>query len=317
MTMKRVFILLLAALMLLCGCSKKPQETEPAPYYRFTDSTGAVVVLPEQPETVAVLFSSYAEIWTLAGGSVDITVRESVDRGFATSGTQLVDDGAGKTINVEQLLAAKPDLVIGSADIPAQVDACNAARDAGIPAALFRVEAFGDYLSLLKVCTNIIGDTDIYDTHGFQVAEQIVEITMKVDSLDTDYKKILFIRAGSQASATKAKDSDDHFACQILQDLGTHNIADDAPVLLDGLSLEHVLQEDPDYIFIVTMGDSAAAQEYIRDLFAQPGWKNLSAVQNNCYTFLPRALFHYKPNQRWADAYTYLAQILYPELKDE
>jgi len=317
MTMKRVFVLLLAAAMLLCGCSKKPQETEPAPFYRFTDSTGFVVALPEQPKNVAVLFSSYAEIWTLAGGSVNITVGESVDRGFAASDAKLVDDGAGKSINLEQLLAAKPDFVIGSADIPAQVDACKAARDAGIPAALFRMDTFGDYLTILKACSNIVSETDTYDTYGYQVAEQIVQLTTKVSGMETDYKKILFIRAGSQASSTKAKGSDDHFAGQILKELGAHNIADDVPVLLDGLSLEHILQEDPDYIFIVTMGDNAAAQEYIRTLFAQPGWKGLSAIENSHYSFLPRNLFHYKPNQRWAEAYTYLAQILYPELKND
>ena len=117
--MKR-FLILLAAL-LLTGCAAAPASE---PFFCFTDSTGAQVSLPAMPRKTAVLFSSHAEVWRLAGGTVDITVGESVERGFASENAVLVDGGAGKTIDTEKLLASKPDLVIGSSDIPAQVEAC-------------------------------------------------------------------------------------------------------------------------------------------------------------------------------------------------
>jgi iron complex transport system substrate-binding protein len=101
----------------------------------------------------------------------------------------------------------------------------------------------------------------------------------------------------------------------MLGELGAHNIADDAPVLLDGLSLEEIILRDPDYIFLTTMGNEAAAKAYIEELFSQDGWKELDAVKNNCYAFLPKELFHFKPNARWAEAYELLAKLLYPELK--
>ena len=78
---------------------------------------------------------------------------------------------------------------------------------------------------------------------------------------------------------------------------------------------EEILVQDPDYIFISTMGDEQAATSYMMDLFSQEGWRDLSAVQNEDYIFLPKDLFHFKPNHQWADAYRMLAQILYPELQ--
>ena len=138
---------LLTALFLLCSCSVQPISEEKQ--ISFTDSMNHLVSLDKTPETVAVLFSSYAEIWNLAGGTVSVTVGESVERGFAPAETPLVDDGAGKTIDMELLPAAQPDFVIGSADIDAQVEACGLLRQAGIPAALFRVDTFSDYLSML------------------------------------------------------------------------------------------------------------------------------------------------------------------------
>ncbi len=301
--------------LLLCGCAA-PQTVSPAAAtaYTFTDSTGAEVTLTEKPQTVAVLFSSYAEIWTLAGGTVAVTVGESVERGFAPETAVLVDAGAGKTIDHELLLAAQPELVIGSADIAAQVKACQTLSAAGIPCALFRVDTFDEYLSMLKICTDITGNADAYKTFGTAVQQQIDAVMTAVKQLDAAPKEILFIRAGSQYSATKAKRAPDNFVCTMLDELGSRNIADDAAVLLDGLSLEEILLRDPDHIFLTTMGSEDAAVQYITDLFAREGWRELQAVKNGNYTFLSRELFHFKPNARWAEAYTVLAELLYPEL---
>ena len=302
-------------LLLLCGCGAQPAaQPEAAPAITFTDSTGAVVSLPGQPETVAVLFSSYAEVWTLAGGDVSVTVGESIERGFVPEDTPLVDAGAGKTIDQELLLAAQPDFIIGSADIAAQAETCAMLADSGIPCALFRVDTFSDYLSMLKICTEITGNAEAYETCGTAVQAQIEAVKDAAAAVDGAQKEILFIRAGSQASATKAKCAPDNFVCTMLQELGSHNIAEDAPVLLDGLSLEEILLRNPDHIFLTTMGSEEAAMQYIEELFQQEGWRELNAVKTGSYTFLPKDLFHFKPNARWAEAYTVLADILYPEL---
>ena len=309
--MKRLLTGILAVLLLLCGCSAPSSE---GGYYTFTDSTGATVTLPEKPRRVAVLFSSYAEIWTLAGGTVSVTVGESIERGFVPEGTPLVDAGAGKTVDLELLLAYEPDFVIGSADIGTHKDACRAMQQAGIPAALFRVDTFAEYLNMLRICTDITENAQAYQLYGTTVAAKIDRIKEAVANATADRKQILFIRAGSRYSATKAKRAPDNFVCIMLKELGAYNIADNAPVLLDGLSLEEILSEDPDYIFLTTMGQEEAAVSYMESLFLQDGWRQLSAVQHNNYTFLQKDLFHFKPNARWAEAYQVLAELLYPEI---
>ncbi|MBQ8402788.1 MAG: ABC transporter substrate-binding protein [Clostridia bacterium] len=284
--------ILIAAVWLLCGCGIRTQDT-PA--------------VSAMPENTAVLFSSLAEIWLDAGGEIAITVGETVERGFAPEGTPLVDEGAGKTINLELLLSLEPDLVIASPDIPAQAEAAEILEDAGIPTLLCRVESFSDYLTALEAMTAITGNADAVSAG--QAMQTEIHSILQAESADGT-PEILFIRAGSTASSTKAKLAEDHFACAMLEELGCHNIAADAPILLDGLSMEEILLSDPDYIFFSLMGNAESALANVQTLLEGETWGQLTAVREGRVVILPRELFHFKPCSRWVEAYRYLADIL-------
>lgn len=307
-------VLMLAAL--LSGCTKHGDDQlvppdPPAAYASFTDSAGETIVLPEKPERVAVLFSSFAELWQLAGGTVAVTVGESVERGFVPEGTPLVDDGAGKKIDLERLLIEEPDFVICSGDIAAQAETAKTLMELDIPAAQFVIESFSDFLDVLKICTDITGDETAFERYGAAQKQEIDTILTENSFEGID---ILFIRAGSSARSVKAKTSEDHFAAEMLKELGTYNIADDSlladAVVSDTLSIEYILQEDPDYIFFTAMGDEEASRSFVQEMLQEDTWKSLTAVKAGHYTFLEKELFHFKPNGRWAEAYKTLADLL-------
>lgn len=297
----------LLAVLLICTACRQAKPDAGALKRSFQDSTGHTVEVNATLQCVAVLFSSLADIWVSAGGTVSVTVGETVERGIvATDGVTLVDSGAGKTIDTEALIAAQPDLVIVSADIPAQTEAAALLREAHIPVAELRVESFTDYLKALEICVYLCGDPIAYQAHG---VDQKTRIDAVLSQKPFHGQKILFIRAGSTARSVKAKGSADHFAASMLTELGAINIADGAPLLLDGLSMEVILAEDPDYIFFTAMGDEEASKSYITQMLTGETWQSLSAVQNGKWSYLPKELFHYKPCDRWAEAYDYLAAL--------
>ena len=304
--MKRILTILLC-LLLLTGCAPVKTAGEG---YSFTDDTGTVVTVPENPKTVAVLLSSLADLWITAGGEVDITVGETVERGFADESVILVDAGAGKTIDIEGLIGAKPDFVIYSADLAGQLECADTLRTAGIPAAGFTVETFDDYLRVLKICTDILGTPERYEQYGTELKAEIDDMIAAAQTLE-DQPDILFVRAGSSAKFTKAKTVENHFVCAMLKDLGTYNIAEKAPILLDGLSMEEILISDPDFILFTTMGDAAAGQSYMESLLSDSVWQTLTAVKAGRVYQLPKELFQYKPNARWGEAYAYLIELIY------
>ena len=261
------------------------------------------------PARVAVLFSSLCEVWQAVGGTVAITVGESVERGLVPSGTPLVDTGAGKTINTELLLAERPDLVIYSPDIPAQAEAAALCRGAGIRTLALRLDAFSDYMNAIKEAAAITGDPD-----AVAAAEAMsVQIETIKAGVPKEGKAVLFVRAGSTQSSTKAKRSTDHFAAAMLTELGCRNIADGTPLLVDTLSTEAILAADPDHIFFSMMGNEDAARANITAMLERPEWQAMRAVREGNVTLLPRELFHFKPCGRYVRAYRFLADTLYGE----
>lgn len=258
----------------------------------------------------ACLNSSIADLWTLAGGSVDISVGEAVERGFAPPDASLVDDGSGRMVNVEVLLAYLPDLVLGSVDTLSHVRLKSLMDDLDLDMLLIREDSFEDFLSVFKTLTDITSRPDLYQKYGIMQKEGIDRIIEEAASFD-DKPRVLFLRAGSAFSYVKAKRKDDHFAAAIISDLGAVNIADEYDALTESLSLEAVLSSDPDKILIVPQGDEEASRKYIEHLFSQPGWRDVRAIREGSVYYLDKELFHFKPNGRWLESYEVMKEVLY------
>ena len=253
-----------------------------------------------------MLFSSLCNVWKNAGGESFITLGESIDRGFYDEEILLVDSGAGKSINTELLISYEPDFVIYSSDVPAQKECGKLLEKAGIPSAAIRLDSFEDYLSALRIFCDITEKDENYRLYGESIRKEIEAIKSKALS-QSKQPEILFIRSGSSASSCKAKKAEDNFAAEMLRDLGCTNIADKAPLLLDGISTETVLKENPDFIFISLMGNEEAGRAFMDKTLQSDTWQDLA----DRAVYLPKELFQYKPCERWAEAYRYLYEKLY------
>ncbi len=258
----------------------------------------------------ACLNSSIADLWALAGGTVDITVGEAVERGFADEDAILVDSSSGRNINIEILISSQPDLILGSVDTVSHVRLKALLDDIGIDMILIREDCYEDFLSIFRTLTGLTGREDLYQEYGEGQKKGIEEMIKASRSPDV-LPRVLFIRAGSAFSYVKAKRADDHFAARIIEDLGAVNVADEFDALTDSLSLEAILKADPDKIIIVSQGDEEASRAYVEHLFSSPGWRDVDAIKEGRVVFLPKDLFHFKPNGRWLDAYRMMEEAIY------
>ena len=318
----------LAATMILGGCSTSQPETGGAAgapqaeagqasqvgAVTFTDDTGAEVTV-ENPQRVVACMGSFASMWELAGG----TLVGASDDAFTLSDYDLKSENVQKVgdfanPNLEAIIALEPDFVImtsgsgGRGGESSQTDLKAALEASGIPVAAFQVTTFEDYLRMLKTCTDITGRADLYEQNGEATKARIGDIVAKVPAGEAPTALVLTTYSGGtrvQASSTMTG--------AMLADLGVRNLVDENKSLLKDFSLESIIELNPDFIFVVPMGnDDAAAMKALEDqTAANPAWSTLSAVQNGNYVTLDPHLFQYKPNERWDQSYQVLYDALY------
>ncbi len=298
------FLILLFSLFLL-GCTTEEKPTSDS--ITFTDALEREVTVQKNPERVAALIGSFAEVWQLAGGTVCATAEDAwEDFGLELDAVNL---GGAHSPNLELLLSASCDLVIASASTASNVELLNVLENVGTTVAYFDVDCFEDYLAMLDICTDITGRKDLYEKNGVTVKKQIEEIKSNT-FIPESQKKILLLRASS--GAVKAKGSEGTVLGEMLKDAGLVNIADSSSGLLEELSVESIIQNEPYRIFVVTMGnDTEKAKKNIsRMLEEDPAWNTLEAVREGRLHFMDRRLFNLKPNGRWAQSYEQLFEIL-------
>lgn len=314
--MKKIASLFLAAVLFaLGGCSGKTEGGDALPnddnVIVFTDALNREVKIEKQPKRVAALIGSFADVWQLAGGEVCATADDAWDD-FGLELGDAVNLGGAHSPSVEVLLSANPDFVIASASTAPDVEMKETLEQAEITVAYFDVDSFYDYLSMLNICTDITGRKDLYEKNGTLLAEQIEAIKKEcADSGLTDKEKtVLLLRASS--GSVKAKGSEGTILGEMLADLGCINIADSDDTLLENLSVESVIRNEPYRIFVVTMGnDTEKAIDNVNAMMKEnPAWGSLSAVKENRIYYMDRKLFNIKPNAKWVESYEQLGKIL-------
>ena len=304
----KVLSLLFALCFLFTACAAPAAQVEGV---TFTDDLGRTVTV-DSTQRVAALLGSFAQIWMLAGGQVCATADDAWDDLGLDLPGDAVNLGGTKALNLELLLAARPDFILASANTRQNLEWKDTLEATGIPTAYFDVSDFDDYLRVLKLCTDITGRRDLYETHGTAVQAQIEAVLAQSRQRlsDSEPPTVLCMRAS--ASSVTVKNSLDNVLGEMLHSLGCVNIADSDENLLEQLSMEKILQADPDCIFFVQQGDDdAGTQAYIRQhLEADPAWGQLTAVKEGRVYFMDKALYNLKPNHRWGEAYEKLEAIL-------
>lgn len=278
----------------------------------FTDDLGREITV-NSPKRVAALLGSFADIWYLAGGEICAAADDAWEDFDLPLPDACVNLGMTKELSLEKLFEADPDLVLASSNTKGNVEWMDTLEAAGITVAYFDVSDFADYLNMLDICTRITGRRELYEQNGEIVAQQIEQVIAesrkRVDEAGVA-PKVLSLR--SSATFIRAKNSRDNVLGEMLKALGCVNIADSDDSLLENLSIEHIMEQNPDYIFFIQQGDNAeGTRKNIESLLqGNKAWAELSAVKNGRVYLLEKSLYALKPNERWGEAYEKLEDVL-------
>lgn len=304
---------LIATIMILSGCSGANNEgtANVSDTVIFTDALGREISIEKNPSRTAALLGSFADVWQLSGGTL-CAAPEDAWEDFGLELPEAVNLGGAHSPSFEALLSSTPDFVIASASTAANVDMKEQLENAGIAVAYFDVDNFDDYLEMLDICTDITGRKDLFEKNGLNLKSEIDRIKTDFAGADIPEEKRTVLLLRASAGFIKAKGSEGTILGEMLDDMGCINIADSDKSLLDDLSVESVIRNEPYHIFVVTMGDDTekALSNLTRMMEENPAWGTLSAVKEDRLHVMDRKLFNIKPNAKWAEAYEKLSGIL-------
>ena len=332
-----ILILLLLSIQVLVGCTPKVEGKEvitlanegkdveegvnggPDEYgitinedtVNFIDGRGEEVNIKKQPKKTIVLFASFIDIWIKQGGEL-IGMVEASDE-YNLPGTENIPTvGKQGNFSLEEIIALEPELVVLSANTKSQMELIPALESNNIEVLVMDYKFKEDYFKTAKVFAAVNNKIELFEQEAGKVKEETQAIIDKAPKVDNP--KVLIIFATKKSISARTSDTT---VGEIFRDLNAINIADSSNNLLSdkNFSMEKILEEDPDYIFVQSMGsDLEAIQERLElDAESNPAWSSLQAVKNDRYIALPKDLYTYKANDRYTEAYENAAKILYPE----
>lgn len=337
---KSILLILMLSLLLTTACGQKEEEAVEDPsqeveteneaeekdadyveehglkiyedHIEFTDGLDHEVSVDKNPEKVVVLYNSYLELWMENGGDVIGRLEASTGKDVVAGAEDAEVVGGSSDVSIEKIISLEPDLVVLSSKNEDKLETIPFLEENDITYMALDYDGLDDYHMLVKLITELYDRDDLYQENSVQVQEDIDEIIARVPESD---KSALLMSVGRSIGA---RDSS-FWVGQIVEDLGIINIADGNDQLDSSeLSKEVLLEENPDYILALMMNIEEEVKDKVtEELSSDPAWNSLTAIEEDRMYYLDRDLLWYRPNNKYAEAYEYIAKIVYPEVFGE
>lgn len=264
-----------------------------------TDQTGRRIDIPDHPQRLVSLAPSITEA-VFALGLGDRLVGDTDYCDYPPEAKTKPHVGAVLNPNLEKIVALAPDLVLGTPEANRREVADHLER-LGIPVYGVTAHSVDETLHSIEDLGRVLGrEAEAHRLVG-DLRARVRAVERRVEGKPPP--KVLFV-VWYRPLITAGRHS---FVADVIRRAGGVSIADDLQGDWPRVSIEGVLNGDPDVIvFPQTESFSPPLNEF-REL---AGWKELRAVQNHRMYFVSSVINH--PSPRLIDALEDLARILHP-----
>lgn len=271
----------------------------------ISDMHGREIFLEKPADKIVVLTAGECEILYAIGAGDKVAARgEYCDYPREVLEVPSVESGA--QTNVEEIVAAQPDIVIMSS-MAQTLEQVNQLEDLGITVAVTKAEGIEDIYKSITLLGAVTGCRDNGEKLIASMKESFERIkTHAAASSGTEQKSVYFevfpLEQGLWAAGKNT------FMDEIGQMLNLKNIFDD----VDGwaeISQEQVIQRSPEYIVTSAMIFDENTPDPVQEIISRKGWEVISAVSDG-NVFHTNADEITRPGPRLVSA----AEMLYEEI---
>lgn len=278
--------------------------------YRFKDKE---ITLAATPQRVIPLSDSLLSMYYAAGGKA--VARPTSKNELPAEAKDLPEIGHVSTINSETLVGLNPDLVIGLQSQNQKLESILQANK--IPYILLNYEGIEDNVPLLEFFGKIAG-TEVEASKVITDYEQRIQAEKELGKKQTPLRVAVLRATGKDVTAETPR----AVTASMVEEIGMKNVILDHVRNISAktvpYSLEVLAADNPDIIFIVTMGKMDQITEKLeQEMTGNPAWNQLQAVENGRVYFLPSDLYLLNPGIRTPEAMHHLLELAYPDLQQK
>ncbi|MDL2281148.1 ABC transporter substrate-binding protein [Selenomonadales bacterium OttesenSCG-928-I06] len=311
--MKKALVALLVILIAVCAWGYK-QQSETASTVKtrvVVDDTSKAITIPEKPQRVIALNSSNIDLYYGAGGTVIARPNKvTLNKETMAKVENLPTIGEAANPSIEQIVALKPDLVLGL-NMPFNQNLVPILEKADIPVLLVSLGDYQDTLNRLKFFGELSGHSEIAQQTIDSLEKKKEEALAKNKNNAKPRTLILFGTPENYMMALPKS-----FPGGLIELLGAENIAKDEKGMSETLpyasfNIEFVIKANPDIVLLIVHGEQNSAEKIQQDMAKHTSWQHLKAVQEKRVYVLPFHLFGINPGVQTGEAIEYLGDILY------
>lgn len=280
----------------------------PAVPAELTDDEGTVVTVPAEPARIVTLTPAVTET-VFALGAGDRIVGKSEDiLLYPPEAAAIPDvekfDGSAIVVDIEQIVAARADLVIAGGNYGTPPDAVQKLRDLGIPVLVVYAPDVATVFTDIELIGRAIGTPD--------------EAAVIVDRMRTEFDAVATAVAGAPAprvfyeiDATGAfyGPADESFLAEMISLAGGDPVTTGSPDKYD-IPAERLLEANPE---VILLGDAAYGVT-AADVAARPGWDTMTAVKDGAIRPIDDSTIT-RPGPRLFLGLQLLASTIHPDLE--
>lgn len=288
-----------------------PATTAPSPTpvpsfpVTLTDDEGTKVTIAAEPQTIVSLTPAATEILFMIGAG-DRVVAKVVDvASFPPETVAIPDVATFAGVDVEQIVAFEPDLVISGGVGFSQGDAVEQLRRADVPVLVIYPTAVDGGLAGIRLIGQATGLGDTADSLAIGMEQRIDEL-VALAATATEKPRLFYEISDQGGLFTPPADS---IYGEMFRLAGADPIPGNASY---GISVEELVAADPE---VILLGD--AAYGVTAEVVAgRPGWKGMTAVKDGAIYPIDDILVT-RPGPRLVAGLEALIRAIHPELADD
>lgn len=267
----------------------------------FVDSRGRKVFLATTPSRIISLAPSLTEIlYAIGAGDRIVGVTEFCDY---PADAALKPKVGYANPSLERLVALQPDLIVAPATF-IKPDLIRSLESLRIPLLVLASESIEDILAHVHDLGRALNRSSAADALALSLREELARLHAQVEGRPP--VRVLYV-LNSQPLITVGPGS---FIDQLIGLAGGANVASESGVPYPRLSMEVVLQRDPE-VLLFPVGSSEGVSKSEEQAWHR--WTTLTAVKQGRLQHIPSALLN-RPGPRVAQALAQLVSLLHPEV---